>query len=49
MLLGGGAGVFGNGEVRSGLEACSDPLAGDLAGFEYLIRVFVGRSAGYYM
>ena len=40
------AGVVGDGEVGSGLGACSDPLSGDLAGLEYLVWVFVDGPEG---
>ena len=40
------AGVVGDGEVGSGLEVCSDPLLGNLAGLEDLIGVLVDGPAG---
>ena len=39
-------GVVGDSEAGSGLGACSDPLAGDLAGFEDLVRILVNGPAG---
>ena len=39
-------GAVGNGEGGIGLEVCGDPLAGDLAGTEYLVGVLVDGPAG---
>ena len=46
MWVGGMAGVIGDSGAGSGLGACSDPLAGDLAGLEDLVRVLVNGSVG---